>query len=59
VVIRTFTDPKTNIVICVGEIKLAKDLTPEDFKTFFNSWENCILSINPLLIYAAKCDEVE
>ena len=38
-------------------MKLAKDLTPDDFKSFFNVWEECILDINPTLRFAVKCDE--
>jgi hypothetical protein len=47
-------------IICVAEMKLAKDLTPDDFKNFFlNHWPDSILEINPLLSYAANVDEVE
>ena len=44
-------------IICVAEMKVAKGLTPDDFKAFFNVWEECILEINPILNFAKKVDE--
>lgn len=47
-----------NKIICVAEMKLAKDLTPDEFKTFFlNVWEQVILDINPLLYEATLVEE--
>ena len=41
-------------------MKIAKDLTPDDFKThFLDHWPESILEINPLLSFAKKVDEVE